>query len=64
MYKCGDCVCIFEEPIVQKMRYEDFYGVSSMFDTSTPMELNVCPNCSSDYLEILEEENGDDEYDE
>lgn len=64
MYRCGDCDCIFEEPIVQKMSFEDFYGVSSMFDTSTPMELNVCPNCSSDCLEVLEEENGDDENDE
>ena len=63
MYRCGDCGCIFEEPIVQKMSFEDFYGVSSMFDTSTPMELNVCPNCSSDYLEVLEED-GEDEYDE
>lgn len=51
MYRCVDCDCIFEEPIVQRMSYEDFYGVSSMFDTSTPMELNVCPNCSSEYIE-------------
>ena len=47
MYRCTDCDCIFEEPIVQKFSYEEFYGVASMFDTSTPLEIKVCPNCNS-----------------
>lgn len=63
MYRCVDCDCIFEEPIIQKFSYEEFYGVASMFDTSTPLEIKVCPNCNSDVLEIIEN-NGDDEDDE
>ena len=39
MWKCYNCENEFEEPNTLNTTYESFYGVSSEFCCSTPMEL-------------------------
>lgn len=57
MYICEECGCVFDDPLRVNTTYESFYGVSDSFDSSTPMELNLCPNCrSEEYKEVEEDE--------
>ena len=51
IYKCEDCKCQFEEPVIIYTTYESFYGISDMFLDSTKLELKVCPNCISENIE-------------
>lgn len=54
MYKCINCDYKFETP--QKMTYEDFYSIKSMFGFSYNNTLDVCPNCKDNSIEIIKEE--------
>ena len=54
MYKCINCDYKFETP--QKMTYEDFYSIKSLFGFSYNNTLDVCPNCKDNSIEIIKEE--------
>ena len=66
MFYCNNCRCKFDEPEEEHTTYERYYGVSSLFSGSTPMTLEVCPECGSDEIEEIEEiyEEDDEEEDE
>lgn len=57
MYRCYECLKLFEEPIVHETTYESYYGISHQFDSSTSLKLILCPCCGSDNIEKMEEEN-------
>lgn len=54
MCRCDNCGARFEEPELERVCWEDYYGVSSMFPNSNYGEIAVCPNCCSE--DIYEEE--------
>ena len=54
-YKCLNCGCSFEEPIIIPTTYESYYGVDHMFSYSTPLDLSVCPNCEDEEIEEVNE---------
>ena len=56
MYRCNECLEIFEEPIIHETSYEYFYGVASEFPNSTYLRLELCPVCGSECLEEVESE--------
>ena len=47
-YKCLNCGCRFEEPVAIHTTYESYYGVDHLFSYSTPLNLDVCPNCEDE----------------
>ena len=53
MYKCINCDYKFETP--QKMTYEDFYSIKSLFGFSYNNTLDVCPNCKDNSIEIIKQ---------
>lgn len=55
MFKCLDCKTVFEECGVRHTTYENYYGVSSDFPSSTALVLSVCPNCGSEDIEALKQ---------
>ena len=58
MYRCKNCGCRFDEPKELNSSWEAYYGISGMFDYSTPRTAYVCPECNDDEIE----EEYDDEY--
>lgn len=67
MYRCKNCGCRFDEPKELNSSWEAYYGISGMFDYSTPMTRNVCPECNDDEIEYddedLENDWEDEDYD-
>lgn len=61
MYRCWNCGCRFEDPDYTEICWEDFYGVSGMFERPTYGVIPQCPYCESDEIEETYEE---DDYDE
>ena len=59
-YKCDNCGCEFEEPEEERTTYESYYGVSSLFRDRHSLTLYVCPNCKSEDIDEIEEE--EEEY--
>lgn len=53
MYKCCKCESRFDEPDRKEISYEDYYGVSDLFQNSHRMDLLVCPFCQDDDIEEL-----------
>ena len=51
MYRCKNCGCRFDEPKELKSTWEAYYGISGMFDYSTPRIAYVCPECNDDEIE-------------
>lgn len=51
MYRCKNCGCRFDEPKELNSTWEAYYGISGMFDYSTPMTRNVCPECNDEEIE-------------
>ena len=55
MYRCEDCGKKFEKPISKTMTYEDYYGVSDLFNSSKGhITIELCPYCSSEDLEEID----------
>lgn len=63
MIKCMDCGEVFEEDevVYERVCWEDYYGVSSMFRNKNYGSIATCPCCGS---EELEEYYDDDEEEE
>lgn len=59
-YRCLNCGARFDEPYTKHTSYESYYGVSGMFGSSTPLDLELCPSCDDEDVE----EFCDDERDE
>lgn len=53
MFQCNNCNHKFEEPNVNHTSYEALYGVSSLFDSSTHYDQQVCPRCGDDDFDEL-----------
>ena len=51
MYRCKNCGCRFDEPKELNSTWEAYYGISGMFDYSTPRTAYVCPECNDDEIE-------------
>lgn len=51
MFFCNDCGAIFEEPEYERVCWEDYYGVSSMFNNYNYGDVEVCPECTSEDIE-------------
>ena len=51
MYRCKNCGCRFDEPKELNSSWEAYYGISGMFDYSTPRTAYVCPECNDDEIE-------------
>lgn len=65
MYKCYNCEETFNEPIIEKTTYESYYGVSSEFNSRTPLNLSMCPYCGSESIfdpNLEREENEENEF--
>lgn len=58
MYRCESCQKMFEDPDSETFCYEDYYGVSSMFQNRYYGTYAVCPECGSEEIEEV----GCDEY--
>lgn len=56
MYICNECSHEFAELETIKTTYERYYGISSEFANNTPFYMQVCPYCSSNDYEEMEEE--------
>lgn len=54
MYKCNNCNSSFEEPERKNICFEEYCGVSDLFDSRTYTDMCVCPNCEDDDIEELE----------
>ena len=55
MYRCNECLELFEYPNTHNTTYESYYGVADQFPNSTPLTLELCPNCGSENIEEVEE---------
>lgn len=56
MYECLECNTKFESP--KEMPLEIFYGIDSEFKYRSNRKISVCPNCeSNDVEEVVNEEN-------
>ena len=60
MYRCYNCKAEFDESDVELTSYEDYYGVSSMFRDRHYFSLEVCPNCRSEDIEEIDDEEEDE----
>lgn len=56
MYRCDECLEMFEEPIIHETTWESYYGVASEFSNGTYLRLELCPYCGSDVIEEIEKE--------
>lgn len=56
MYRCKNCGCRFDEPKELNSSWEAYYGISGMFDYSTPRTAYVCPECNDDEIEYDDED--------
>lgn len=48
MWYCENCKNEFEEPIKKEITFEEYYGVSNLFQDSHKTEILICPFCESD----------------
>ena len=63
MWRCDNCGAEFEEPAVEEICMEDYFGVGSLFRDRHYKNITVCPNCrSEDIDEFFDDE--DDDYEE
>lgn len=53
MYYCNNCDEQFEEPKINKIIFEEYYGVSNLFPDRHKVDLEVCPNCGDDNIEEM-----------
>lgn len=51
VYECNRCGALFDEPAGEPICYEDYNGVSSMFDDYHYGEIAVCPECGSEHIQ-------------
>lgn len=56
MYRCKNCGCRFDEPKELNSSWEAYYGISGMFDFSTPRTAYVCPECNDEEIEYDDED--------
>lgn len=55
MFQCNNCNYKFDEPTKKNTTYESECGVSSLFMSSTPCEMEVCPKCGDyDFDELMQ----------
>lgn len=54
MYKCNNCEETFQEPMIMQTSYESLYGVDSEFKDKHELNINVCPNCHSEDISIVD----------
>ena len=55
MYKCNNCGCEFDDPIVIKTSYESYFGVGGLFPNHNYLEYLACPCCKDDDFEEVYE---------
>lgn len=55
MYQCNNCDEHFVEPSVLETTYENFYGVETFFNGTTPLALDVCPYCGDEDIKEIKE---------
>lgn len=53
MYYCYVCRDVFNEPRVETVKAEDYYGVSGEFMSSHTMDISMCPFCGNDDYEEM-----------
>ena len=63
MYRCCLCGSYFSEPDTERVCWEDYYGVGSMFPNSNYGTIEVCPCCGHDEFDSFCEEE-DKEFEE
>lgn len=63
MYICNDCDEIFsdDEVIYERVCWEDYYGVGSMFPDRHYGEVMTCPKCGSEGIEEYYEDDDEDD---
>lgn len=64
MYRCKNCGCRFDEPKELNSSWEAYYGISGMFDYSTPRTAYVCPECNDDEIEYDDEDDLENDWEE
>lgn len=53
MYYCYVCRDVFNEPRVETVKAENYYGVGGEFMSSHTMDISMCPFCGNeDYEEM------------
>jgi len=55
MFRCNECLELFEEPTIHETTFENFLGISDQFSSRTYLKLELCPECGSDDIEEIEE---------
>ena len=55
MWYCKNCKTEFAEPEKRRECFEEFYGVSHLFQTSNYFEHLTCPECGEDCIEEMQE---------
>ena len=58
---CKKCKRQFVEPKIITTTYESYYGVSSVFQNSNKLTLEVCPFCESEDFKVVEIKNEEEE---
>lgn len=66
MLKCIRCGEVFEEEetVYERVCWEDYYGVSSMFRNKNYGSIATCPCCGSEELEEYYDDDEEEEEDE
>ena len=59
MYRCNDCLELFDEPNIYETTYESYLGISHLFANNTYLQLHLCPYCGSEDIEEGKEEEED-----
>lgn len=62
MLKCIDCGEIFDEDeaVMERVCWEDYYGVSGSFPNKNYGSVGTCPHCGSMYIDDYVEEEDDE----
>lgn len=60
MWKCELCGSIFSEPDSVEYCYEDYCGVTSMFEDRHYSYYDVCPYCGAEEIHSYWEEEDDE----
>ena len=64
MYRCPECVAVFEEPEYETVCFEELYGVGSMFSDRHYGTFANCPHCGGSIdieYDIYDEEEDENE---
>lgn len=61
MYRCIDCGEVFDEPESREFCYEDYCGVSSLFRDRHYGTYDACPECGSEEIEKVFEDEDEEE---